>query len=45
MKRIIIIFSIAFMVISCSENDQEHVKDIDHDVYEMRVYYTYDGKI
>ena len=32
------------MVISCSENDQKHVKDIDHDVYEMRVYYTYDGK-
>ena len=44
MKRIIIIFSIAFMVISCSENDQKHVKNIDHDVYEMRVYYTYDGK-
>ena len=32
------------MVISCSENDQKHVKDIDHDIYEMRVYYTYDGK-
>jgi len=32
------------MVISCSENDQKHVKNIDHDVYEMRVYYTYDGK-
>ena len=32
------------MVISCSENDQKHVKHIDHDVYEMRVYYTYDGK-
>ena len=32
------------MVISCSENDQKHAKDIDHDVYEMRVYYTYDGK-
>ena len=44
MKRIIIIFSIALLVISCSENDQKHAKDIDHDVYEMRVYYTYDGK-
>jgi len=32
------------MVISCSENDQKHLKYIDHDVYEMRVYYTYDGK-
>ena len=32
------------MVISCSENDQKSVGDIDHDVYEMRVYYTYDGK-
>lgn len=32
------------MLISCSENDQKSVKDIDHDVYEMRVYYTYEGK-
>ena len=44
MKKIIIIFSIALMVISCNENDQKSVGDIDHDVYEMRVYYTYDGK-
>ena len=32
------------MLISCSENDQKHVEDINHDVYEMRVYYTHDGK-
>jgi len=44
MKRIIILFSIGLMLISCSENDQKSVKDIDHDVYEMRVYYTYEGK-
>jgi hypothetical protein len=44
MKRIIILFSIGLMLISCSENDQKSVKDIDHDVYEMRVYYNYEGK-
>lgn len=44
MKRIILLFTIGLMLISCSENDQKSVKDIDHDVYEMRVYYTYEGK-
>ena len=44
MKRIILLFTIGLMLISCSENDQKSVKDIDHGVYEMRVYYTYEGK-
>ena len=44
MKRIILLFSIVFILISCTENIQKSVNTIDHDVYEMRVYYTYDGK-
>lgn len=44
MKRIILLFLIGLIIISCSENDQKSVKDIDHVVYEMRVYYTYEGK-
>ena len=44
MKRIILLFSIVFILISCSENIQISANTIDHDVYEMRVYYTYDGK-
>ena len=44
MKRIILLFSIVFILISCNENIQKSANTIDHDVYEMRVYYTYDGK-
>tara|TARA_B100000575_G_C22950534_1_gene549736 strand:+ start:172 stop:627 length:456 start_codon:yes stop_codon:yes gene_type:complete len=44
MKRIILLFSIVFILISCTENIQKSANSIDHDVYEMRVYYTYDGK-
>ena len=44
MKRIILLFSIVFILISCTENIQKSANTIDHDVYEMRVYYTYDGK-
>jgi len=44
MKRITLLFLIGLIIISCSENDQKSVKDIDHGVYEMRVYYTYEGK-
>ena len=44
MKRIILLFLIGLIITSCSENDQKSVKDIDHGVYEMRVYYTYEGK-
>jgi len=44
MKRIILLFSIVFILISCTENIQKSTNTIDHDVYEMRVYYTYDGK-
>ena len=44
MKNIKLILSLAFMLISCSGDIKKSVNNIDHDVYEMRVYYTYDGK-
>ena len=44
MKRIILLFSIVIILISCTENIQKSANTINHDVYEMRVYYTYDGK-
>ena len=44
MKRIILLFLIGSIIFSCSENDQKSVKDIDYGVYEMRVYYTHEGK-
>ena len=44
MKRIILLFSIVFILNSCTENIQKSANTINHDVYEMRVYYTYDGK-
>ena len=44
MKRIILLYSIGFILISCSGNMDKPTNTIDHDIYEMRVYYTYDGK-
>ena len=34
-----------FILISCNGNNEKSLNKIDHDIYEMRVYYTYDGKI
>ncbi|MBJ34829.1 MAG: NIPSNAP family protein, partial [Flavobacteriaceae bacterium] len=44
MKRIKLFFSIAFILVSCSGDIEKSIDSIDHDIYEMRVYYTYDGK-
>ena len=44
MKRIKLFFSIAYILVSCSGDIEKSIDSIDHDIYEMRVYYTYDGK-
>ena len=44
MKSIKLFFLIGFIFISCSGDIEKSFDTIDHDIYEMRVYYTYDGK-
>ena len=44
MKSIKLFFLIGFILISCNEDIKKSFDTIDHDIYEMRVYYTYDGK-
>ena len=44
MKRIGLLITIGIMFISCSENTNKTAGINDHDVYEMRVYYTYEGR-
>ena len=33
-----------FILISCNGDNEKSLNTTDHDIYEMRVYYTYDGK-
>ena len=44
MKSIKLFFLIGFILISCNGDIKKSFDTIDHDIYEMRVYYTYDGK-
>tara|TARA_Y100001970_G_C13661146_1_gene568401 strand:- start:43 stop:498 length:456 start_codon:yes stop_codon:yes gene_type:complete len=44
MKSIKLFFLIGFILISCNGDIEKSFDTIDHDIYEMRVYYTYDGK-
>tara|TARA_B100000989_G_scaffold169517_1_gene126869 strand:+ start:41 stop:496 length:456 start_codon:yes stop_codon:yes gene_type:complete len=44
MKIIKLFFLIGFILISCKGDKEKSINTIDHDIYEMRVYYTYDGK-
>ena len=44
MKSIKLFFLMWFILISCNGNNEKSLNKIDHDIYEMRVYYTYDGK-
>ena len=38
------IFLTGLILISCSADHKKSDHEVDHDIYEMRVYYTYDGK-
>ena len=44
MKNIKLFFLIGFILISCNGENKKSINTIDHEIYEMRVYYTYDGK-
>ena len=44
MKSIKLFFLIGFILISCSGDIEKSFDTIDHNIYEMRVYYTFDGK-
>ena len=44
MKSIKLFFLMGFILISCNSDNKESINTIDHEIYEMRVYYTYDGK-
>ncbi len=44
MKSIKLFFLIGFILISCNGDNKKSINTIDHEIYEMRVYYTYDGK-
>ena len=44
MKGLNIFFLTGLILISCSTDHEKSDNVIDHDIYEMRVYYTYDGK-
>jgi len=44
MKGLRIFFLTGLTLISCSVDNEKSDNIVDHDIYEMRVYYTYDGK-
>ena len=44
MKGLKIFFLTGLILISCSVDNEKSDNIVDHDIYEMRVYYTYDGK-
>ena len=44
MKGLNIFFLTGLILISCSADHEKSDHEVDHDIYEMRVYYTYDGK-
>ena len=44
MKGLKIFFLTGLISISCSVDNEKSDNIVDHDIYEMRVYYTYDGK-
>ena len=44
MKGLNIFFLTGLILISCSTDHEKSDHEVDHDIYEMRVYYTYDGK-
>ena len=44
MKGLKIFFLTGLILISCSLDNEKSDNIVDHDIYEMRVYYTYDGK-
>ena len=44
MKGLNIFFLTGLILISCSADYEKSDHEVDHDIYEMRVYYTYDGK-
>ena len=44
MKGLRIFFLTGLILISCSVDNKKSDNIVDHDIYEMRVYYTYDGK-
>ena len=44
MKGLRIFFLTGLILISCSVDNEKSDNIVDHDIYEMRVYYTYDGK-
>ena len=44
MKGLKIFFLTGLILISCSVDNEKSNNIVDHDIYEMRVYYTYDGK-
>ena len=44
MKGLKIFFLTGLILISCSLDNEKSYNIVDHDIYEMRVYYTYDGK-
>ena len=44
MKGLNIFFLTGLILISCSADHEKPDHEVDHDIYEMRVYYTYDGK-
>ena len=44
MKGLNIFFLTGLILISCNVDHEKSDHEVDHDIYEMRVYYTYDGK-
>ena len=44
MKGLNIFFLTGLILISCRADHEKSDHEVDHDIYEMRVYYTYDGK-
>ena len=44
MKGLNIFFLTGLILISCNVDHEKSDHEVDNDIYEMRVYYTYDGK-